>query len=185
MQLLRLLFFDPEPYSASQFWSPIVVMASNLPHSLLRMEDDLRRLRRLLGWQLPGFDRWMQHGTYPLVNLQPGEFVFFSCYAAAGLVPSVSSFLFTLLEFYGLQLQHMSLHSLILVVIFIHFCEVFVCVRPSVILFRLFHVLRWSRKGSGMIDTYYLHFHAKGPIAYIVPISPSKWNRWREDWVII
>jgi hypothetical protein len=45
----------------------------------------------------------MRHGTLPLVNLQPEEFIFFSCYAAAGLVPPVSSFLFTLLEFYGLQ----------------------------------------------------------------------------------
>jgi hypothetical protein len=30
--------------------------------------------------------------------------VFFSCYVVARLVPLVSSFLFTLLEFYGLQL---------------------------------------------------------------------------------
>jgi hypothetical protein len=44
----------------------------------------------------------MQCGTFSLVNLQPGEFVYFSCYAAAGLVPSMSSFLFMLLEFYGL-----------------------------------------------------------------------------------
>jgi hypothetical protein len=33
------------------------------------MEDDLRRLRRVLGNQLLGFDRWMQHGTFPLINL--------------------------------------------------------------------------------------------------------------------
>jgi hypothetical protein len=58
----------------------------------------------VLGNQLLGFDRWMRHGTFPLINLQPGEFVFFSCYAVARLVPLVSSFLFTLLEFYGLQL---------------------------------------------------------------------------------
>jgi hypothetical protein len=76
----------------------------------------------------------MRRGTLPLVNLQPGEFIYFSCYATARLVPSVSSFLFTLLEFYELQLQHLSLHSLILVVIFIHFYEMFVYVRPSVTL---------------------------------------------------
>jgi hypothetical protein len=50
-------------------------------------------------------------------------------------VPPVSSFLFMLLEFYGLQLQHLSSHSLILVAIFIHFYEMFVYVRPSVTLF--------------------------------------------------
>jgi hypothetical protein len=72
----------------------------------------------------------MRRDTLPLVNLQPGEFVYFSYYAAAGLVLPVSSFLFTLLEYYGLQLQHLSPHSLVLVVIFIHFCEMFVCVWP-------------------------------------------------------
>jgi hypothetical protein len=44
----------------------------------------------------------MRRNTLPLINLQPGEFVYFSCYALAGLVPPVSSFIFTLLEFYEL-----------------------------------------------------------------------------------
>jgi hypothetical protein len=44
-------------------------------------------------------------------------------------MPQVSSFLLTLLEFYELQLQHLSLYS-VLVVIFIHFCEIFISVRP-------------------------------------------------------
>jgi hypothetical protein len=91
----------------------------------------------------------MRHGTLLLNNLQPGEFIFFACYSAVGLVPSVSSFLFMLLEFSGLQLQHLSPHFLILVVIFIHFCETFVCMRPLVSLFWLFHVLQWFRKGLG------------------------------------
>jgi hypothetical protein len=127
----------------------------------------------------------MRHGTFLFVNLQPGEFVFFSCYAAVGLVPLVSFFLFTLLEFYGLQLQHLSPHSLILVAIFIHFCKMFVYVWPSVSLFRLFHVLQWSGKGSGLIGDYYFYLRAKVSTAYIGPISLSKWDRWREDWVII
>jgi hypothetical protein len=50
MQLLRLLFSDLEPFVASQLQPPIVAMVPNLPCSHLRAEDDLRRLRRLLGW---------------------------------------------------------------------------------------------------------------------------------------
>jgi hypothetical protein len=80
-------------------------------------------------------------GVLPLTNLRPGEFVFFSCYAAVGLMPPVSSFLLTLLEFYEIQLQHLWPHSFVLVAIFIHFCEIFVEVWPSVPLFWLFHVL--------------------------------------------
>jgi hypothetical protein len=41
----------------------------------------------------------------------------------------------------------------------------FVYARPSVSLFWLFHVLRWSRKGSGVIGAYYFQLCAKGPIA--------------------
>jgi hypothetical protein len=47
----------------------------------------------------------------------------------------VSSFLPTLLEFYEIQLQHLSPHSFILVAIFVHFCEMFVGVQPSIPLF--------------------------------------------------
>jgi hypothetical protein len=42
----------------------------------------------------------MRRGTFPLINLQPGEFVYFSCSTAARLVLLVS-FVFKLLEFYG------------------------------------------------------------------------------------
>jgi hypothetical protein len=68
------------------------------------MEDDLRRLRRMIKWQSAGYDGWMQRYTLSLNNLQLGQFIFFACYTAVGLVPPVSPFLFTLLELYGLQL---------------------------------------------------------------------------------
>jgi hypothetical protein len=61
----------------------------------------------------------------PLANLAPGDFVFFSAYALAGLVPPVSSFFLMLLEFYELQLQHLSPNSITLVAIFIHLYEMF------------------------------------------------------------
>jgi hypothetical protein len=92
----------------------------------------------------------------------------------AGLLPPVSSFLFMLLVLYGLQLQHLSPDSTVLVAIFIDFCEMFICVPLLVTLFRMFHMLRWSRKGSGLIGTYYIQIWAKGPIAYITPSSSGK-----------
>jgi hypothetical protein len=42
-----------------------------------------------------------------------------------------------------------------LVVIFVHFYEMFISVQPSIPLFRLFHVLRWAGKGTNLICTYY------------------------------
>jgi hypothetical protein len=71
------------------------------------------------------------------------------------------------------------------VVIFIHFYEMFVFVRPSITLFQMFHVLWWSGKGSDLIGAYDFHIWVKGPITYIAPISSSKWDRLREDWVVV
>jgi hypothetical protein len=63
---------------------------------------------------------------------QPSDFVYFSAYALARLVLPFSSFFLVLLEHYGLQLQHLSPHSITLVAIFTHFCEMFVGAWPSV-----------------------------------------------------
>jgi hypothetical protein len=113
---------------------PLVAMASDLPSSCYQSENDLRALRKVIGWQYPGYDSKMRHGILSLVH--PSDFIYFSVYALAGLVPPLSSFFLVLLEHYGLQLQHLSLHSITLVAIFAHFCEMFMGVQPSAHLFR-------------------------------------------------
>jgi hypothetical protein len=93
-------------------------MASSLPTSRYQSENDLRALRKAIGWQSSGYDSKMQRGMLSLT--QPDDFVYFSVYALAGLVLPLFSFL-VLLEHYGLQLQHLSPHSITLVAIFAHF----------------------------------------------------------------
>jgi hypothetical protein len=77
-----------------------------------------------------------------------------------------------LLEYYGLHLQHLSLHSLALVAIFIHFYEMFVYVRSSVHLLWLFHVLRSCGRSPSHLGAYYFQLRAKGPATYITSLSP-------------
>jgi hypothetical protein len=86
-----------------------------------------------------------------------------------------------LLEYYDLQLQDLSLHSITLVVIFVHFCEMFVCVWPSVRLFQLFHMLRSSGRSPTHLGAYYFQLRAKGPVTYITSLTPDKWDWWIED----
>jgi hypothetical protein len=160
-------------------------MATGLLPSRFWTNDDLARLRRLLGWQAAEHDGRMRCGSIPLTDLQPDKFVFFTSYALAGLAFSMSSFLFMLLEYYDLQFQYLSPHSLMLVAIFVHFCEMFICVRPSVGLFRIFHMLRSSRMSPTHLSTYYFQLRSKGQVTYIVSLTPSKWEQWREDWVIV
>jgi hypothetical protein len=106
-------------------------------------------------------------------------------YALSRLVLPFSSFFFTLLEWYGLQLHHMLLHSIMLVVIFIHLYEMYVGVQPSVHLFRLFHVVRSSGKRASPIGSYYFQHKTMGPAVYITALTLGKWDRWMDDWVIM
>jgi hypothetical protein len=127
----------------------------------------------------------MRCKSIPLNDLKPGEFVFFTSYALAGLAFLASSFLFTLLEYYDLQLQHISPHSLALVAIFIHFGEMFICVWPSVHLFQHFHMLQSSRRSPTPLSAYYFLLRAKAPTTYITSLTPNKWDWWMEDWMIV
>jgi hypothetical protein len=116
---------------------------------------------------------------------QPGDFIYFSAYALAGLMPLFSSFFLVLLEYYGLQLQHLLPHSITLVAIFTHFCEMFVGVRLSVRLFWWFHMLRQVNRQPPRLSDYYFQHRTKVSLKYLIILSPGRWERWREDWVLV
>jgi hypothetical protein len=132
-------------------------------------------------WQAPGHTSKVKSGAASLANMRPGDFVFFTAYALAGLVPSLSSFFLKLLEYYGLQLQHLSPNSIALVAIFVHLCEMYVGVRPSVRLFRRVFVLKAASTRLPLIGVHYFQRRTPGHARYIAPISPGVWERWRED----
>jgi hypothetical protein len=97
----------------------------------------------------------VKSGAASLANMRPGDFVSFVAYALAGLVLPLFSFFLTLLEYYGLQLLHLSPNSIALVAIFVHLCEMYVGVRPSVQLFRRFFVLKVASPRLPLIGGYY------------------------------
>jgi hypothetical protein len=133
--VLKLPHFLSLPESLpppSKLQPPSGAMVSDLSSSRLYTESDLRKLRWVIGWQSPRFDQKMWHGVAPLTGMRPSEFVYFALYALSRLMLPFSSFLFMLLEYYGLQLQHLSPQSITLVAIFVHLCEMYVCVQPSV-----------------------------------------------------
>jgi hypothetical protein len=72
-----------------------------------------------------------------------------------------------------------------LVAIFVHLCEMFVGVRPSVHLFRRFFVMKAASQRPPLIGGYYFARRTQGPSRYIAPVSPGRWERWREDWVLM
>jgi hypothetical protein len=81
--------------------------------------------------------------------------------------------------------QHLSPNFITLVVIFVHLCEMFVGVRPSVRLFRRFFILKVVSQHPPLIGGYYFQRQTQGHARYITLVSPGRWERWREDWALV
>jgi hypothetical protein len=71
------------------------------------------------------------------------------------------------------------------VAIFVHLYEMFVGVQPSVRLLRRFFILKATSQRPPLIGGYYFLHRTQGHACYIALISPSRWERWREDWELM
>jgi hypothetical protein len=116
--------------------------------------------------------------------LVAGEFILFNSYINCRLVPPISSFFLMLLEEFGLQLQHLTPHSVLLVAVFAHFMEMFVGVHPCVAVFRHFYALVGTGRSKREISAYYFQLWHGMSDSYISVFSSTKWEDWRDDWVI-
>ena len=85
-------------------------------------EAELNVVRRLLGWSSQETAWGIGVGSVPLGDLRAGEFVLFISHISTGLGLPISSFFLLLLEDFGLQLQHLTPHSILLTSIFVHLC---------------------------------------------------------------
>ena len=77
-------------------------------------EEELSTVRRQLGWSAQETAWGIRAGSVPLGNLRAGEFVLFISHISTSLGLPISSFFLLLLEDFGLQLQHLTPHSILL-----------------------------------------------------------------------
>jgi hypothetical protein len=94
------------------------------------------------------------------------------------------TFFLLLLEEFGLQLQHLTPHSVLQAAIFVHLYEMFVGVAPCTSLFRYFFVLVKSGKTRDHIGAYYFQTRPDPAVVYIPTFGGVRWENWRGDWVI-
>jgi hypothetical protein len=104
----------------------VVTMASLVHPERFQSEVALNLVRNLLEWGAPAFAGRIHAGASPLGDLAAGEFVLFVSYLSCGLALPISHFFLLLLEELGLQLQHLTPHSILQAAIFAHLCEMFV-----------------------------------------------------------
>jgi hypothetical protein len=94
-------------------------------------EEALNLVRGLLGWSASGLAGRIYASAAPLGDLAAEEFVLFTSYISYGLALPISPFFLLLLEEFGLQLQHLTPHSILEAAIFVHLCDMFVGVPPA------------------------------------------------------
>jgi hypothetical protein len=149
-----------------------------------QFEAALNLVRGLLGWSAPGLAERIRTSVALLGDLAAEEFVLFVSYISCGLVLPISPFFLLLLEEFGLQLQHLTPHSILQAAIFIHLCEMFVGVAPCTSLFHHFFVLVKSGKARDHLGAYYFQTRLDSAVAYISTFGGARWENWRGDWVI-
>jgi hypothetical protein len=147
-------------------------------------EEVLNLVRGLLGCSAPGLAGRFRASAAPLGVLAAGEFVLFTSYISCGLALPFSPFFLLLLEEFGLQLQHLTPHSVLQAAIFVHLCEMFVGVAPCTSLFQYFFVLVKSGKTRDHIGAYYFQTRPDLAVVYIPTFGGAWWENWRSDWVI-
>jgi hypothetical protein len=87
-------------------------MATLVRPDRYQTEATLDIVRRLLGWGTPAFVGRIRASTTPLGDLAAREFVLFLPYLSCGLALPISPLFLLLLEEFGLQLQHLTPHSI-------------------------------------------------------------------------
>jgi hypothetical protein len=88
-------------------------MASLAHPERYQTERRLNTVRLMLGWSAPLLACRIRAGASPLGDLAAGEFVLFVSYISCELALLISPFFMLLLEDLGLQLQHLTPHSIL------------------------------------------------------------------------
>ena len=93
----------------------------------------LLQTQRVIQWRAGEGEDYPFEGTL--------KTVIFRDFVGHGLVVPVSEFFHALLQFWGIQLHHLTLQSILYLSIFTHFCEAFLGILPYFHLFEHFFTL--------------------------------------------
>jgi hypothetical protein len=98
-----------------------------------------------------GFAEWKTPDEHRVPSLNPGEIVLFVSFIRAGLWLLASSFLHRFLRYFDISLNHLTPDAVLHLSVFVHFCETFLGILPSISLFRYLFRLKphpWSDSTS-------------------------------------
>ena len=98
------------------------------------VSDGLIQSKDIAEWRAPG-EHWVP-------TPGPGEIVLFVSFIHAGLCLPAFAFLYQFLSYFGISLNHLAPNAVLYLSIFVHLCETFLGIPPSLSLFRHFFHLK-------------------------------------------
>ena len=105
-------------------------------------EDQLRELVSDSLIQDKEIAEWRAPGQHRVPTLGSGEIVLFVSFIRAGLCLPASAFLHRFLNYFGISLNHLTPNVVLYLSVFVHLCETFLGISPSLSLFRYFFRLK-------------------------------------------
>lgn len=109
-------------------------------------EAQLEELAALGLIQKKALAEWRAPGEHRVPVLNPGEIVLFVSFVCAGLCLPDSSFLHHFLHYFSISLHDFTPNGVLHITVFLHFCEAFLGILPSITLFRYFFHLKSQPK---------------------------------------
>lgn len=109
----------------------------------LLVVHDLLQCQELLGWSLPGEHR--------VLGCPPSKMILFVHFVRAGLCLPMSDFLRRFLDYYRISLHHLTPNGVLQLSSFVHVCETFVGIPPSLLLFRHYFRFKLSNSSSSPV----------------------------------
>ena len=88
------------------------------------------------------FAEWKAPGQHWVPTPGPGEIVLFVSFICAGLCLPASAFLHRFLSYFMISLNHLAPNVVLHLFVFVHLCETFLGIPPSLSLFRYFFRLK-------------------------------------------
>jgi hypothetical protein len=161
-----------------------IAMAAHLRRPSVS-DEELKIVKKVSGLHTAENASRVRIGSLPLRDLRGDEAVIFTPYLLAGLAFPMSGFFVALLKFYGLRLQHLTPHAVLIVAIFVHLCEGFVGVEPCVRVFRYYYQLRFNARGADVIGGAYFQRRGSLKTPYLKSISSGKWEDWPKRWILV
>jgi len=112
------------------------------------VSDGLIQSKDIADWRAPGEHRVPTPG--------PGEIILFVSFIRAGLCLPAFAFLHRFLSYFGISLNHLALNAVLHLSVFVHLCETFLGIPPSLSLFCYFFHLKPQprRDDTNVLDGY-------------------------------